>query len=64
MFFVYIGEKGRKGGVCMKSIRMKLSVYFGIIILLSSIAIGFLGFFNNTRGMNNNKKILRTILTT
>ena len=60
MFFVYIGEKGRKGGVCMKSIRMKLSVYFGIIILLSSIAIGFLGFFNNTRGMNSIKnEILR-----
>lgn len=39
----------------MKSIRTKLLIYFGIIILLSSIIIGLLGFLNNTRGMNNIK---------
>ncbi|HZK58163.1 MAG TPA: Cache 3/Cache 2 fusion domain-containing protein [Clostridia bacterium] len=44
----------------MKSIKIKLLAYFGIIILLSSVAIGLLGFLNNTRGMNNIKnEILR-----
>ena len=39
----------------MKSIKTKLLTYFGIIILLSSIVIGLLGFLNNTKGMNNIK---------
>lgn len=44
----------------MKSIKTKLVAYFGIIILLSSIVIGLLGFLNSAKGMNNIKnEVLR-----
>jgi methyl-accepting chemotaxis protein len=37
----------------MKSIKTKLIVYFGVIILISSLAIGTLGYFGGTRGMSD-----------
>ena len=37
----------------MKSIKIKLIVYFGILILLSSLAIGTLAYFSGTGGMKD-----------
>ncbi|HHX59839.1 MAG TPA: hypothetical protein GX707_03730 [Epulopiscium sp.] len=37
----------------MKSIRTKLIMYFGLIILFSSVAIGALGFMNSLSGMKD-----------
>ena len=39
--------------VKIKSISTKLVVYFGIIILLSSLTVGVLGFVSSTRGMKD-----------
>ncbi|HZX20907.1 MAG TPA: methyl-accepting chemotaxis protein, partial [Clostridia bacterium] len=48
----------------MRSIKTKLLAYFGVIILLSSVVIGLLGFLNNTKGMNNIKnEILKDHIT-
>lgn len=37
----------------MKSIKIKLIAYFGVIILLSSLAIGTLSYFSATKGMSD-----------